>query len=90
DTESEQLVQVAFEHLMKGRTTIVIAHRLSTILNADKICVMNAGQIVEEGRHDELLARGGMYKKLFELQVDVEARKEAAHTIAERFEAAAE
>jgi ATP-binding cassette subfamily B protein len=90
DTESEQLVQVAFEHLMKGRTTIVIAHRLSTILNADKICVMNAGQIVEEGRHDELLARGGMYKKLFELQVDVEARREAAGVIAERFEAAAE
>ena len=86
DTESEQLVQVAFEHLMKGRTTIVIAHRLSTILNADKICVMNAGQIVEEGLHDELLARGGMYKKLFELQVDVEARREAAHTISERFD----
>ncbi len=86
DTESEQLVQVAFEHLMKGRTTIVIAHRLSTILNADKICVMNAGQIVEEGRHDELVAKGGMYKRLFELQVDIEARKEAAGVIAERFD----
>jgi ATP-binding cassette subfamily B protein len=86
DTESEQLVQVAFEHLMKGRTTIVIAHRLSTILNADKICVMDAGTIVEEGRHADLLAAGGMYKKLFELQVDVEARRQAANTIAERFE----
>ncbi|MEE1542090.1 MAG: ABC transporter ATP-binding protein [Paludibacteraceae bacterium] len=68
DTESEKLVQEALENLMKNRTTIVIAHRLSTIKNADEICVMHEGQIVERGKHDELLAMNGYYKKLHQMQ----------------------
>lgn len=68
DTESEKLVQSALEHLMKTRTTIVIAHRLSTIRNADEICVMNEGEIVERGRHEELMALNGIYKKLCDMQ----------------------
>ncbi|MCQ2208630.1 MAG: ABC transporter ATP-binding protein/permease [Paludibacteraceae bacterium] len=68
DTESEKLVQSALEHLMKTRTTIVIAHRLSTIRNADEICVMNEGEIVERGKHEELIALNGIYKKLCDMQ----------------------
>lgn len=68
DTESERLVQDALEKLMKNRTTIVIAHRLSTIRNADVICVMHEGKIVERGRHDELIERNGYYKKLCDMQ----------------------
>ncbi len=68
DTESEKLVQSALENLMKNRTTIVIAHRLSTIKNADEICVMHEGRIVERGKHDELIALNGYYKKLNEMQ----------------------
>lgn len=68
DTESEQLVQVALENIMKNRTSIVIAHRLSTIQNADLIIVMKQGQIVEQGKHQELLDRKGMYQKLVLLQ----------------------
>ena len=68
DTESERLVQEALERLMKSRTTIAIAHRLSTIRNADLICVLHEGQIVERGTHDELLARGGYYKRLNDMQ----------------------
>ncbi|MGL5261769.1 MAG: ABC transporter ATP-binding protein, partial [Bacteroides sp.] len=68
DTESERLVQDALENLMKSRTTIAIAHRLSTIKNADEICVLFEGEIVERGKHDELLARGGYYKKLNDMQ----------------------
>lgn len=68
DTESERLVQEALENLMQGRTTIVIAHRLSTIRNADEICVMHEGEIVERGRHEELLRRDGYYKKLCDMQ----------------------
>ncbi len=68
DSESERAVQMALERLAQGRTTIVIAHRLQTILNADKICVIEAGRIVEEGSHEELLARGGRYRALHETQ----------------------
>jgi subfamily B ATP-binding cassette protein MsbA len=68
DTESERLVQGALEHLMQGRTTLVIAHRLSTIRSADKIVVLDRGAIVESGAHEELLARRGVYRKLYDLQ----------------------
>jgi subfamily B ATP-binding cassette protein MsbA len=68
DTESEHQIQVALDHLMRGRTTIVIAHRLSTVLHADKICVLLDGKIVEEGRHDELMALGKHYARLYRLQ----------------------
>ncbi len=68
DTESERLVQDALERLMKTRTTVAIAHRLSTIKNADEICVLHEGQIVERGTHDELLSRDGYYKKLHDMQ----------------------
>ncbi|GBU08665.1 lipid ABC transporter permease/ATPase [Bacteroidales bacterium] len=68
DTESERLVQDALERLMENRTTIVIAHRLSTIKNADMICVMREGEIVEQGKHDELVEKDGYYKKLCDMQ----------------------
>lgn len=68
DTESERLVQEALERLMKTRTTIAIAHRLSTIKNADEICVLYEGEIVERGRHEELLELDGYYKKLNDMQ----------------------
>ncbi len=69
DTESERLVQDALANVMKNRTSVVIAHRLSTIRHADLICVLNEGQIVEAGRHEELLNNSGLYKKLHTLQV---------------------
>ena len=72
DTESEFLIQNALENLMKGRTTVAIAHRLSTVKNADKLIVLEGGQIVEEGTHDELVEMdGGLYKKLVEMQTQL-------------------
>ena len=68
DTESERLVQDALEHLMKTRTTVAIAHRLSTIRNADEICVLHEGHIVERGTHEELIQTNGYYKKLHDMQ----------------------
>ena len=68
DTESERAVQTALDELMKGRTTICIAHRLSTVLHADMIVVLDQGRIIETGRHDELVKRGSIYQKLYELQ----------------------
>lgn len=73
DNESEYLVQSALEHLMRGRTTFVIAHRLSTIRNADRIIVLNAGRIVQDGTHAELLAQGGLYRDLYERQFRLES-----------------
>lgn len=69
DTESEKLVQEALENLMKNRTSIVIAHRLSTIKRADEICVMHEGEIIERGKHEDLLQLGGIYSKLHNLQI---------------------
>jgi ATP-binding cassette, subfamily B, bacterial MsbA len=68
DTESEQMVQMALNNLMENRTTFVIAHRLSTILHADKIAVLDKGEVVESGTHTELLAREGVYNKLYQMQ----------------------
>lgn len=69
DTETESLITEALEKLMEGRTTIMVAHRLSTIQHADKIIVMHKGEIRESGSHQELLQLGGMYKKLYDLQL---------------------
>ena len=68
DTESERLVQGALDELMKNRTVFVIAHRLSTIVHADMIVVLDQGKIVEQGTHHELLAKGGKYKYLYDIQ----------------------
>ena len=68
DTESERIVQAALDELMQGRTTICVAHRLSTVQQADQIVVLSEGRIVEQGTHGELLARGGTYKHLYDLQ----------------------
>jgi ATP-binding cassette subfamily B multidrug efflux pump len=84
DTQTEKLIQAALDTLMEGRTTFVIAHRLSTVRRADMILVMEAGQIVERGRHRELLGRGGLYKEIHDLQlIDHTAFAEEMETIEE-------
>jgi len=82
DTETEILIQDALQKVLKGRTSIIIAHRLSTIQNVNRILVMHKGRLVEEGTHRELLARGGIYTKLYELQYrdqELRARGESRH-----------
>jgi ATP-binding cassette subfamily B protein len=69
DVETEYLIQQALAAVMKDRTTFVIAHRLSTVKNADKIVVLNSGRIVEQGTHEELLAREGPYRRIYETQL---------------------
>ena len=71
DAENERLVQVALDRLMQGRTSLVIAHRLATVLKADRIVVLDEGQVVEQGRHEDLLGRGGLYARLAELQFNL-------------------
>ncbi len=73
DSQSERLIQDATEKLMENRTAIVIAHRLSTVVNADRILVMDKGRIVDSGRHEELLAREGLYRDLYQLQFEERA-----------------
>ena len=70
DTRTEVLIQEAMDNLMKDRTSFIIAHRLSTIRNADWILVMNEGDIVEQGKHEELLAKGGFYAELYNAQFE--------------------
>jgi ATP-binding cassette subfamily B protein len=78
DTETEHLIEQALEALMEGRTSLVIAHRLSTIQHSDKIIVMHRGKIWEQGTHQELLALGGLYRKLYELQYKEQEEQKAA------------
>ncbi len=78
DSESEALIQDALKRVMAGRTNIVIAHRLSTILAADLILVMDRGQIVERGSHAELLAKKGLYARLYETQFRRSVREQAS------------
>jgi ABC-type multidrug transport system fused ATPase/permease subunit len=68
DSMTEMLIQSALDRLLEGRTAIVIAHRLSTIRNADRICVIDQGQIVQRGTHDELISQAGLYQNLYERQ----------------------
>jgi subfamily B ATP-binding cassette protein MsbA len=79
DTENERLVQEALRRLMKGRTTIVIAHRLTTVVDADRLYVLDKGRVVESGSHGELMARGGLYAKLYQHEVQEDETATAAH-----------
>ena len=72
DAERERMVQAALEAAMMGRTTLVIAHRLATVLRADRIVVLEHGQMVDIGTHEQLVARGGLYARLAAMQFDVE------------------
>jgi ATP-binding cassette subfamily B protein len=84
DSESERQVQEAMERLSEGRTTIVIAHRLQTVIHADRIHVVEDGQIVESGRHDDLLRKGGRYASFYRLQLKDQEPPPPVTTIAAR------
>jgi len=79
DTENERLVQEALRRLMKGRTTIVIAHRLSTVVDADQLYVLDSGRVVESGTHGALMARGGLYARLYQHEIQEDETAPAAH-----------
>jgi ATP-binding cassette subfamily B protein len=80
DAESERMVQAALEAAMTGRTTLVIAHRLATVQRADRILVLDQGRIVEEGTHSDLLARGGLYARLAQMQFSTDAAANSTDT----------
>ncbi|MFQ5923000.1 MAG: ABC transporter ATP-binding protein [Anaerolineales bacterium] len=90
DSRSESLIQSAMERVMKGRTSLVIAHRLSTIIGADWILVMDRGRLVEQGRHEELLAQGGLYHTLYETQFKVERRLPGESEATDRLQTASD
>lgn len=75
DNESERQVQLSLERLMRNRSTLVIAHRLSTVQKADRILVLDEGRIIESGKHEELIALGGMYASLYEMQFDTSPKE---------------
>ncbi len=85
DTQTEGLIQAALNELLKNRTALIVAHRLSTIKHADRILVVHNGEIREEGNHEELLARGGLYARLYDLQYRFQERDAAvtAATVAQ-------
>jgi ATP-binding cassette subfamily B protein len=76
DTETEAQIREALERLMEGRTSFVIAHRIQSVMNADLILVLDQGRIVQQGTHEELLAQGGMYRRIYDLQARIEAEVE--------------
>ena len=73
DTETDAAIRAALQRLMQGRTTFIIAHRVQSVMMADQILVMEAGRIIQRGNHDELVAQPGVYRQIFELQVQIEA-----------------
>ncbi|HAE50210.1 MAG TPA: ABC transporter permease, partial [Tistrella mobilis] len=79
DTESERAVQDALTRLMAGRTVVVVAHRLSTVVDADLICVMDRGRVIEQGSHGELIAQGGAYARLHALQFADQSETPVGH-----------
>jgi len=91
DMETEYLIQQALAELMRGRTTFVIAQRLRTVKNADQILVLDRGEIVERGRHDELLARNGLYRRIYELELkdQEEAFQQARAALIQQLESGA-